>query len=1060
MNTFSNIWAFDLGTSSIGEAVLKNDRFLHIKSNLIDEKFAAINEASERRRQMRTRQAHKARESWLDSELEKLGIEVLKRKITQKQAGEWKIVQLADKRLEQEFSDSSSSICYNSIALRAKLILGEKLESWQVYKALNSAIQLRGYDANVVWKSGIGDDSAKSNSKDDSKEEFEKLSEFKKEFSNLIQDENYAYPCFFKAYKMGLWNPENPREVAIRIDHNAGRASGYTVPREDVEKEFVKLVEMASLQYPELTNKAMYLLYGPAESAYASFYPAKRKEFNLKRGAISDWNGALGQKIPRFDNRIIEKCCLMPRFNVCKIKALPSKNKEPLGENDLLHYELVLAMNLLNMRFERMDFNSSQSLDYEEFIYAMQVGRVNRYKFTKTQWKKFLDKINALPLPNQLEVQEPRMSGRASFCRLAMCMLLKLIMSGENPSDFYAKEIACINNTDPKKGILKSDLDFIKRMGDIPWAKIYLPNLKTHIAEDISSLSQAERRLHILELIGRQKDPIVRHRLNLFYERLMALESLYSKPDIVVLEFIRDDFLGDKAKKALIEAQNLRRKKRKECAKELDESGIKGGRALLKYELLKNQNGYCVYTGEALIPSNIAEYEIEHIVPRTQGGPDSIYNYVICKKSTNLEKGELTPYEWLKNTDKWNAYLQRVEGMYNTLGKKRVALLTSSNAKELVEKYTTLAETAWIAKLAQTIVCLNFGFSLSGQKGERQVRVVHGAQTAVIRNKFNLTELLAENIEQKADSTYTDFLDINEKLEKKNRANKKHHALDAMVLAISPLIKQRKGDITLPEFIGTNPKEFFRQHLATVVPTRICQAKPKLEQTIYGKANVEGKEAIVLKKELKELAYKAVGINKKAYSLESLIKATKKVLSPQIRAILEKFSEQYPNEEDWLEFVKDLRLPAKNGKFGARIVKVRSYVGSTEEYAELSKDGSGMYVKGSSNKAALVWRNKKGKYNMLAVYAHQSFKKVIDSLKLRDDFDDTFKPQSYRVGMNLNILNDVYDAKGENVFWQKGICNLKTAIPSNNAIVLLSIDGSQERKIMINNLMKAGIEKV
>ena len=63
------IWSFDLGKASIGEAVrdTKNDSFPHKESLLIPQDFAETKTAATRRRMWRTRQAHKAREGWLDA---------------------------------------------------------------------------------------------------------------------------------------------------------------------------------------------------------------------------------------------------------------------------------------------------------------------------------------------------------------------------------------------------------------------------------------------------------------------------------------------------------------------------------------------------------------------------------------------------------------------------------------------------------------------------------------------------------------------------------------------------------------------------------------------------------------------------------------------------------------------------------------------------------------------------------------------------------------------------------------------------------------------------------
>src|SRR5690349_20465786 len=76
MNNTETIWAFDLGKASIGEAVRRGTEFLHQASLLIPQDFASTKPARDRRRMWRTRQAHKARERWLDHVWFAAGLEV------------------------------------------------------------------------------------------------------------------------------------------------------------------------------------------------------------------------------------------------------------------------------------------------------------------------------------------------------------------------------------------------------------------------------------------------------------------------------------------------------------------------------------------------------------------------------------------------------------------------------------------------------------------------------------------------------------------------------------------------------------------------------------------------------------------------------------------------------------------------------------------------------------------------------------------------------------------------------------------------------------------------
>ena len=168
LNVQETIWAFDLGKGSIGEAVRQGNRFLHKESLLIPADFAETRTAATRRRMWRTRQAHKARERWLDEVWTSGGLVPLRKREVWKNpnTGKCELKQTSDYRLEREFApkageathdgahsdEAGANLCYTSCLLRIKLLRGEKLEPWQIYKALYSAIQRRGYDPDIPWK--------------------------------------------------------------------------------------------------------------------------------------------------------------------------------------------------------------------------------------------------------------------------------------------------------------------------------------------------------------------------------------------------------------------------------------------------------------------------------------------------------------------------------------------------------------------------------------------------------------------------------------------------------------------------------------------------------------------------------------------------------------------------------------------------------------------------------------------------------------------------------------------------------------------------------------------
>lgn len=1043
-SSVNSVFSFDLGKGSVGECVRFGTDIKHLRSDLIPAEFAETKSAAAARRQMRTREAHKAREAWLDFCLSEFGMEVLQRRETALDGDKWILKAKGDPRLEREFPPKGDDTCYNSIALRCKLLLGHKLEKWQIYKALNSAIQLRGYDNSLPWKKGDPE----------SEEEDNAMRSFEEEFGGALKLGRYRYPAFFKAWKMGLWNPDSPDDVKVRIDCNAGKASGYTMPRKLVEAECLKLIEKASMQYPALKGKGMFILYGPSESAYASYYPDLRKNFSIKRGSASDWKGCLSQKVPRFDNRIIDKCSLIPRLNVCKIRPLD----EARGEKDLLVHEVTLLMKLLNVRVLRLEDNTVSPLAKNELIDAFEAAKKSSFKFGKRDWKSFLKGINCEVLPGHEEIEKPSESGRASFSRPALRLLKELILGDKSAEDFYGRKLSETTNTDPSKGLVKEDLEFLRLIGRSPNNAIFIPNMR-----NLASLpaDEASRRKCIEELIGGQNDPIVRHRLFYFYSRLKFLSSKFGTPDRVVLEFVRDDFLGKKKKAELSRIMAERRAERQKAAKELDEENIGGGgKILLKYMLLKAQKGECVYTGAPLEPANIAQYEIEHIVPRSKGGADSIFNYVLTTSETNKQKGDRTPYEWLRSGGAWQSYVERVNKLYRELGGKRCALLTREDAYELMEKYTALAESAWIAKLSQSIVAMHFGWPMASDSGERKIFVCPGGTTARIRGRYGLNRILANGLgdeKRPDDFSFADYLRMKREEEKKNRDNKKHHALDALVISFAPdfaAADRAKREFDFGVGVGKNPYDFFKSALDRVCPQNVAFEKPALEETIYGMRTVDGKAKMTVRRPVEKFAYKQVNM-RDVYDISSANKSVKKVMDKSIASRISAFAETNPSEEEWLSWCANFRCVRKDGSPGPVIRKCVCEVGEPAEYKDLSKDGCGAWRKGKIHKGQLVWRSKNGGYFVKPVYAHSSKFKTESELKCRPDFDSLVG--FFRSGCLVEIAKDIL--KDGVLVWPKGIHKLNT-IRTNGQVNLTDCNGvAVKSPLGIKILMEHGFKR-
>ncbi len=486
---------------------------------------------------------------------------------------------------------------------------------------------------------------------------------------------------------------------------------------------------------------------------------------------------------------------------------------------------------------------------------------------------------------DDLAVEKPKPAGRSRFSRPALLILKELLLSGLSPRVFHddlanARTVLKVKTgprsgpiiektlnvaadtgdakTDTKNrmcGLLVSDLQFLLRMGKDgkpadSWDDLYIPSQQLDRRAQEAQATMEERASAIRALIGEQNNPIVRHRLDAFWKRLQKLEKAYDIPQRIVLEFVRDDsetsWLGTEAAAEITRAQKEQRERRERARKMLAEMGNPNG-DVLKYLLWEAQGGQCLYgkpagkpqcpyTETGLSFTDLHKYRIDHIVPRAKGGPDSFSNYVLTTDETNAAKGDRTPWQWFRedrNQQDWDAYKSRVWTRVNQLGWKKVRLLLSADAEKLVERYTPLAETAWIARLAQTVAGLHFGWvNGNDREGNKRVITVSGGLTGRVRRQYFLNSLLGRDreldgkISERLDSLAelrSSGLPWKEQRDKaralrseldelgaqanKDRADKRHHALDAMVLSFlegwvnDP---KREEEFRL-ELLGDNP---------------------------------------------------------------------------------------------------------------------------------------------------------------------------------------------------------------------------------------------------------------
>ncbi len=1034
------VFAFDVGKASLGICCREGNHILGLQSLLIPAEYGATADFRSRRRAYRTRQAHKKREEWLCRVWIEAGLTPLNHD---------------DKRLKSEFPKRGEEKIYNSALLRIALLQERPLEEWQIFKALWAAIQRRGYDKDCDWNFRNEEEALS----EDSKENLESVGKYQEAlYYHMNSQAEYLFPCYLEATLMGLWHWEQPDKLNIRIDSNATkvRQKGMVTPRQLVEKEIRQLFENAQRQLPALAKvNVNEFLYGPSGKAYASLSP----EFAQYRGSEWDTQGVLSQKVPRFDNRILNKCQMLPKRNVCKA-------------NDPLSLQFNLLMKLKNIRFTDENGEVGRFLSSEELktVYTLCQENLSEKKtqeITFGNLVKFIEKtVKTRVMDINLAKGEKiklNATGRSRFCRPALTIMNKILLEGTNPSDFDVMPHVQQGNNN---AITQEELEsLISRLGQT-WEGFHIGD-KRYI--DLESTPD-DKEKSILKLIGSVNNPVVRHRLTFFWNELKKMDHQYGTPDKVILEFARggEGLDGQKTANDWERAIKESEKRNDRIREQLEEQGLKSHKWNIKrFKLAEEQQWHCPYTGERLHAGNLEYYQVDHIVPVSSDiATDAFYNKVLCTSQANQDKGNRTPYEWLSATDEWQDFLARVTDKNSSYSKKKKELLIRNDARDLVDSYNGLAETAYIARLAQQIVALEFGWGLQTKGDNRRIFVNDGKMTAKIRKIYSLNELLLTGEEQ---SKLSDAKDASQQrtIWKKNRENHKHHALDAYCISYSQDLKisrvDEQGRIHWHVPGLEESKAQLERKLIDLFPKPVRRNTKELYplETIYGyrKRIENGKEVhyLTVRKNLFEL----LGKDRKKI---------RDIFDLEIRQDLEKRSEEIKDNKDWQNFLVAYKHPKRNGRVKAvLIIESRSdnppqvdkagrmIFGEFKDFGNLdTKEGRKgitrhQFKHSKANKGQIIYHSGKG-WKVQQVYVHEKTDNIKQSL-----LDSGYK--LYRDGLlfypGCQIFIPFAFKAGKKEL-PGGLYKSRTV--RADGIVLLENNNGEEFHTNIKYLVEAGVE--
>lgn len=285
----------------------------------------------------------------------------------------------------------------------------------------------------------------------------------------------------------------------------------------------------------------------------------------------------------------------------------------------------------------------------------------------------------------------------------------------------------------------------------------------------------------VLDAMMDLRNPAVLRALTEVRKVVNAIVRRYGKPTLIRVEIARD-IKNPRAVRERITRENREREKIRERAKEriLREAGIaQPSRDDIEKALLFDEcGGYCPYTGRQIDFASLfgrePQFDIEHIWPRSRSLDDSFVNKTLCYHEENrARKRGRTPFEaYHGDTHAWEAMLDRVRRFKGDFRARREKL-RRFQAEEIDPDFTNrhLSDTRYIARAAADYLGLLYGGRNEASAdpdspGTQRIETPTGQLTAWLRTGWGIDRLLGDRPE-------------------KNRADHRHHAIDAIVVALS-----------------------------------------------------------------------------------------------------------------------------------------------------------------------------------------------------------------------------------------------------------------------------------
>ena len=305
-----------------------------------------------------------------------------------------------------------------------------------------------------------------------------------------------------------------------------------------------------------------------------------------------------------------------------------------------------------------------------------------------------------------------------------------------------------------------------------------------------------------LELLPKNslRNPVVEKILNQMVNVINAIIDIYGKPDEIRVELARELKKNAKERENLTKSIAETTKAHEEYKKLLqNEFGLKNVSRtdILRYKLYKEleSRGYKTLYSNTYIPREklfSKEFDIEHIIPQARLFDDSFSNKTLEARNINIEKGNKTAYDFIKEKfgetgteNSLDCYLNNIEELFKSgkISKTKYNKL-KMNQQDIPDEFIErdLRNTQYIAKKALSML----------HEISHRVVATTGSITDKLRQDWQLVDVMKElNWDKyKALGLVEYFQDrdgrqIGRIKDWTKRNDHRHHAMDALAVAFT-----------------------------------------------------------------------------------------------------------------------------------------------------------------------------------------------------------------------------------------------------------------------------------